>query len=147
MSLNFYVVFSPALAKAKLGYSHHCHKSVCMYVCVSGCPRSPFSPKLLDQILPKLTGGCSRTSRCALLQMILIWLALWPQKSNRQDNLWVNPHVGTGMDGWAASWNSRPVSGSGDPEVNLSARHCPDAKNLSPAVATKQYMEDLILNI
>ena len=75
-------------------------------VCVSGCPRSPFSPKLLDQILPNLTGGCSRTSRCALVQMILIWLALWPQKSNRQGNLWVNPHVGTGMDGWSASWNS-----------------------------------------
>ena len=106
------LIFSPALAKAKLGCSRHCHKSVCMtvcmYVCVSGCPRSPFSPKLLDQILPKLTGGCFRTSRCALLQMILIWLALWPQKSNRQENVWVNPHVGTGMDGWAASWNSRP---------------------------------------
>ena len=79
------------ISLAKLGYSHHCHKSVCLsvcmyvctyvcmyvcmyvpYVCVSGCPRSPSSPKLLDQILPKLTGGCSRTSRCALLQMILI---------------------------------------------------------------------------
>ena len=46
--------------------------SVCMYVCVSGCPRSPSSPKLLNQILPNLTGGCSRTSRCALVQMILI---------------------------------------------------------------------------
>ena len=30
-------VFSPALAKAKLGYSHHCHKSVCMYVCMYVC--------------------------------------------------------------------------------------------------------------
>ena len=72
LSLGFGGFVSPALAKAKLGCSRHCHKSVCMYVCVSGCPRSPFSPKLLDQILPKLTGGCSRTSRCALLQMILI---------------------------------------------------------------------------
>ena len=87
--------------------------SVCMYVCVSGCPRSPSSPKLLDQILPNLTGGCSRTSRCAIAQMILIWLALWPQNSNGQRNLWVNPHVGTGMDGWSASWNSPRVIAAG----------------------------------
>ena len=59
-SAQLTAVFSPALAKAKLGCSRHCH----LYVCVSGCPRSPFSPKLLNQILPKLTGGCSRTSRC-----------------------------------------------------------------------------------
>ena len=30
--------FSPALAKAKLGCSHHCHKSVCLSVCMCVCP-------------------------------------------------------------------------------------------------------------
>ena len=29
-----FLFFIPALAKAKLGYSRHCHKSVCVYVCV-----------------------------------------------------------------------------------------------------------------
>ena len=32
-SVGFGGFVSPALAKAKLGCSRHCHKSVCMYVC------------------------------------------------------------------------------------------------------------------
>ena len=31
-------IFSPALAKAKLGCSCHCHKSVCLSVCMYVCP-------------------------------------------------------------------------------------------------------------
>ena len=32
---QFCCFFSPAWAKAKLGYSHHCHKSVCLCVCLA----------------------------------------------------------------------------------------------------------------
>ena len=37
-NLFSFVFFSPALAKAKLGYSYHCHKSVCLYACLCVCP-------------------------------------------------------------------------------------------------------------
>ena len=96
--------------KAKLGYCHHCHKSVCLYVCV--CVWLSTKSFFSETTGPNPSKR-SRTSRCALVQMILIWLALWPQKSNGQSNLWVNPHVGTGMDGWSASWNSHLVIAAG----------------------------------